>query len=138
MYSEILVDEEEAIDEANRYNWTLGEHDCVVLKQMVQTKNSSAEEDKQDFGVNTDAAVDVEQLLPRQDESQVAENDEDSSLKSAIAAAANLDHPLLPMMTAERVKRISLKTYCLVVIDGIWALVYLYAAMDGVDTSYIV
>ena len=100
----------------------------------ISSKNSSAEEDEQDFGVNTDAAVDVEQLLPRQDESQVTENDEDSSFKSAIAAAANLDHPLLPMMTAERVKRISLRTYCLVVIDGIWTLVYLYGAVNGVDT----
>jgi hypothetical protein len=47
------------------------------------------------------------------------DNDEEISFKSAVAAAANLDHHLVPMMTAERVHRISLKTYCMVVIDGI-------------------
>ena len=138
MYSEILEDEEQAIDETDRYSWTLDERDCGVLKLIVQNKNNSAEEDERDFGVNSDANVDVEQLLPRQDEPQVTENDEEErSFKSAITAAEKLEYPLVPMMTAERVRRISLKTYCLVVIDDIWTLVYLYAAVNGVYTYCI-
>jgi len=136
MYSAILPDEEEATEETEIYNWTLGDQDCVVLKQMVQTKNNSIEADVQDFDFNRDAAIDVEQLPPHQDESHAVDNDEEISFKSAMTAAANLDHPLVPMMTAERVHRISLKTYCMVVIDGIWTLVYLYGAVNGVDTSY--
>jgi transcription initiation factor IIF auxiliary subunit len=70
MYSTILSDEEEATEETEIYNWTLGDQDCVVLKQMVQTKNNSIEADVQDFDFNQDPAIDVEQLPPHQDESQ--------------------------------------------------------------------
>ena len=94
MYSEILEDEEQAIDETDRYSWTLDERDCGVLKLIVQSKNNSTKEDERDFGDNLDAAIDVEQLLPRQDESQVTENDEEERrFKSAIAAATSLEYP---------------------------------------------
>ena len=90
MYSAILPDEEEATEETEIYNWTLGDQDCVVLKQMVQTKNNSIEADVQDFDFNQDAAIDVEQLPPHQDESHAVDNDEEISFKSAVAAAAIL------------------------------------------------